>query len=59
MTPIRRYDSFDLRIVLPGQMDVFTTDWLALFDKSTSTILGHVNIPDELNVPPSLVTVIV
>ncbi|RXG58005.1 Protein Skeletor, isoforms B/C [Armadillidium vulgare] len=58
MTALRAYNGIDFILTFPGEMDVFTTDWLAVFDSSSQEILGHIIIPDEMNVPPSLVTVV-
>ncbi|KAB7502787.1 Protein Skeletor [Armadillidium nasatum] len=58
MTALRAYNGIDFILTFPGEMDVFTTDWLAVFDSSSQEILGHIIIPDEMNVPPSLVTIV-
>ena len=40
-------------------MTIFDIDWLSIFDVETNENFGSVIIPDGLNVPPSLVKVIV
>jgi len=42
---------------LPGRKTVFTIDWFAIYDKKNEKALAYVIIPQNLNVPPSLVTV--
>lgn len=59
LDPLRRYDGETITIELPGDMTIFNIDWLAVFDLNTDQNYGSVLIPDGLNVPPSLVKIIV
>ena len=42
---------------LPGSRTIFEIDWLAVYNTETRQSLGHVIIPEALNVPPSLIKV--
>ncbi|XP_057340960.1 protein Skeletor, isoforms B/C [Microplitis mediator] len=55
---LREYKGEDIIIQLPGEMTVFTINWLSIFDVNTRSNYGSVIIPDGLNVPPSLVKII-
>lgn len=59
LDPLRRYDGETITIELPGDVTIFKIDWLAVFDLDTDKNYGSVLIPDGLNVPPSLVKIIV
>lgn len=59
MTPLRKYSKKTITLELPGDLTVFTVDWLALYDVTEDRVLGSIIIPEELNVPPSLVEIIV
>lgn len=58
MTPLEKYKKKNVRLELPGDLTVFTVDWLAVYDIKTDKVLGSIIIPEELNVPPSLVKII-
>ncbi|XP_034949815.1 protein Skeletor, isoforms B/C isoform X2 [Chelonus insularis] len=58
MDSLREYKGEDVTIQLPGELTVFSIDWLSIFDLATRSNFGSVIIPDGLNVPPSLVKVI-
>lgn len=57
MTPLGVYVKRTITLQLPGDMDVFSIDWMAVYDIKTEKILGSIIIPTELNIPPSLVKV--
>lgn len=59
MTPLKTYRKKRVVLQLPGDLTVFTVDWLSLYDVKDDKTLGSIIIPEELNVPPSLVTVVV
>ncbi len=42
---------------MPGAKTIFEIDWLAVYNTETRKSLGHVIIPEALNVPPSLIKV--
>jgi len=42
---------------LPGVQTIFTIDWLAVYDKENQRYLAYIIIPPDMNVPPSLVSV--
>lgn len=44
---------------MPGDLIIFNIDWFSVYDMETNENLGSVIIPDGLNVPPSLVKIIV
>jgi len=52
-----RYEDQDVVIQLPGTTTIFQIDWIAVYNTETRKSLGHVIIPESLNVPPSLVEV--
>lgn len=56
---LRKYSDETVVLQLPGDLNIFQIDWLSVFDLETKQSCGSVIIPDGLNVPPSLVTVIV
>ena len=41
-------------IVLPGDLTVFDVEWLSVWCVAFFVDFGHVSIPKNLNVPPSL-----
>ncbi|XP_059469856.1 protein Skeletor, isoforms B/C isoform X2 [Neocloeon triangulifer] len=55
---LRKYYDETVILQLPGDLNVFQIDWLSVYDLETKQSFGSVIIPDNLNVPPSLVTVI-
>ncbi|XP_050707781.1 protein Skeletor, isoforms B/C-like [Eriocheir sinensis] len=58
MTPLQKYRKKTITLELPGDLTVFTVDWLAIYDITEDRVLGSIIIPEELNVPPSLVEII-
>lgn len=44
---------------LPGNMTIFDINYLAVWDVEAGENLGHVVIPEELNIPPAFSQVIV
>lgn len=59
MTPLQKYNRKTVTLQLPGDLTVFTIDWLSLYDTKQQRVLGSIIIPEDLNVPPSLVEIIV
>lgn len=58
MTPLQKYNRKTVTLQLPGDLTVFTIDWLSLYDTKQQRVLGSIIIPEDLNVPPSLVEII-
>lgn len=52
--PLRRYTDKTLVIVLPGDLTVFDIDWVSVWCVAFFVDFGHIKIPENLNVPPSL-----
>jgi len=52
--PLRSYKEKTLVIVLPGDLTVFDIDWLSIWCIAFFVDFGNVQIPRNLNVPPSL-----
>ena len=52
-----RYDDQDVILQLPGNQTIFNIDWIAVYNRETKQSLGHVIVPEGLNVPPSLVSI--
>lgn len=59
LDPLRAYTAETITLELPGDLTIFNIDWFSIFDQDTKQNLGSIIIPDGLNVPPSLVKVIV
>ena len=59
LDPLKAYKNKTITLELPGDLTIFNIDWFSVFDHDTNTNLGSVIIPEALNVPPSLVKVIV
>nr|CAD7434988.1 unnamed protein product [Timema monikensis] len=59
LDPLRGYTKEDVTLEIPGELTIFDIDWLSVFDVESKENYGSVIIPDGLNVPPSLVEVIV
>jgi len=57
LAPLGKYEEQDVILQLPGAKTIFQIDWLAVYNTETKTSLGHVIVPEQLNVPPSLVSV--
>lgn len=49
----------DVILQMPGDKTIFDIDWLSIFDVESKQNFGSVIIPDALNVPPSLVQIVV
>ena len=52
--PLRRYDTKTLVLTLPGDLTVFDVEWLSIWCRAYGIDFGHIRIPKNLNVPPSL-----
>jgi hypothetical protein len=59
LDPLRKYNKEDIVLQLPGEWTIFGIDWFSIFDVESKENYGSVIIPDGLNVPPSLVKVVV
>lgn len=57
LDPLRAYNNEDITIQLPGEMTVFSINWLSVYDLDQKSNYGSVIVPEGLNVPPSLVKV--
>jgi len=57
LAPLGIYRNQDVILQLPGSRTIFEIDWLAVYNTETRQSLGHVIIPEALNVPPSLIKV--
>lgn len=53
------YSGKDVRLVLPGKTTMDDIDWLSIYNVRTQENYGSTVIPDKLNIPPSLVHIIV
>jgi len=47
----------DVRLRLPGNLTIFDIRWFSIYDTKRNYNLGHVIIPEDLNVPPALVEI--
>lgn len=56
---MREYVEDTIQLELPGDLTIFNIDWFSIFDLDEKQSLGSIIVPDGLNVPPSLVKVIV
>lgn len=56
---LRAYKEEDITLQLPGDLTIFEIDWFSIFDLDTNENFGSVIIPDGLNVPPSLIEIVV
>lgn len=54
LEPLRRYDTKTLVLTLPGDLTVFDIEWLSVWCRAYGIDFGHIRIPKNLNVPPSL-----
>lgn len=59
ITPLRSYRDENVILRLPGDLTVFDIDWFSVFNVETGENFGSIIIPDNLNVPPSLLKVVV
>ena len=59
LDPLRAYSKEDIILQLPGEWNIFEIDWFSIYDVESKENYGSVIIPDGLNVPPSLIKVVV
>jgi hypothetical protein len=59
LDPLRAYNKEDIILQLPGEWTIFEIDWFSIFDVDSKENYGSVIIPDSLNVPPSLIKIVV
>ncbi|ROT74514.1 DOMON domain-containing protein, partial [Penaeus vannamei] len=52
--PLKRYSGKTIVITLPGDQTVFDIDHLSVWCRAFFADFGHVRVPKNLNVPPSL-----
>ena len=57
LTPLERYEDQYAVLQLPGAQSIFNIDWLAVYNRETKQSIGQVIVPEGLNVPLSLVSV--
>ncbi|GAB0093554.1 protein Skeletor, isoforms B/C [Sergentomyia squamirostris] len=57
LDPIRKYDRETITLELPGDMTIFDIDWISVYDLEVNENFGSILIPDDLNVPPSLIKI--
>jgi len=57
LASLGRYEAQDVILQLPGTTTIFQIDWISVYNRETKKSLGHVIVPEALNVPPSLVMV--
>ncbi|XP_050310336.1 protein Skeletor, isoforms B/C isoform X1 [Anthonomus grandis grandis] len=53
-TPLRRYDGKTVVLTLPGDLTVFDIGHFGIWCEQFTVDFGHIQIPPNLNVPPSL-----
>ncbi|KAK6622474.1 hypothetical protein RUM44_002285 [Polyplax serrata] len=58
LNPLRAYKEQDVTLELPGELTIFDIDWFSIYDLENKENFGSVIVPDGLNVPPSLVEVL-
>lgn len=54
MEPLKGYQGEDIEIQLPRSLTMHSIDWLAVWCVQYTHNFGHVNVPDDLDVPPAL-----
>lgn len=54
LEPLKGYQGEDIEIQLPKSLTMHAIDWLAVWCVQHTHNFGHVNIPDDLDVPPAL-----
>ncbi|KAF5296679.1 hypothetical protein FQR65_LT10220 [Abscondita terminalis] len=59
LDPLRSYDGVTISLELPGDLTIFNIDWFSIYDLASKRSLATLIIPNGLNVPPSLVKVLV
>ena len=55
--PNSKVGRHDVRLKLPGNLTIFDIRWFSIYDTKRNFNLGHVIIPEDLNVPPALVEI--
>lgn len=58
VNPLRRYDNENVRVTLPGRLNVFQIKWLSVWNVEEKISYGWTIMREGLNIPPSLVQVI-
>jgi len=58
LSPLRAYNEEDVILRLPGALTVFDIDWFSVFNNATAENYGSIIVPEDLNVPPSLLKII-
>ncbi len=58
LEPLRRYVKEDIILQMPGTLTVFDIRWISVYNVKNRLDLGHVIVPEGINVPPSLLEVI-
>lgn len=54
LEPLSGYQGEDIEIQLPGDLQVYDIDWLAVWCVEYRHNFGHVYIPKDLDIPPAL-----
>lgn len=54
LEPLKGYQGEDIEIQLPRSLTMHSIDWLAVWCVQYTHNFGHVNVPDDLDVPPAL-----
>lgn len=54
INPLRPYDKKTIVLTLPGDLTVFDIGHFGVWCEAFSVDFGHVQIPEGVNVPPSL-----
>lgn len=52
--PLRRYDHKTIVLTLPGDLTILDVDHFGVWCEAFAVDFGHVQVPNPLNVPPSL-----
>lgn len=52
--PLRRYDGKTVVLTLPGDLTVFDIGHFGIWCEQFTVDFGHVQIPQSVNIPPSL-----
>ncbi|XP_031617748.1 protein Skeletor, isoforms B/C isoform X2 [Contarinia nasturtii] len=54
VTPLQRYDRKTIVLTLPGDLTIFDIGHFGIWCEAFTVDFGHVKIPSNINVPPSL-----
>lgn len=57
LEPLGKYSAETIILTLPGETTIFDIDWISVWDEEVSENYGHINLPEGLNIPPSLAVV--